>query len=173
MTLVVRPARPEEYAEAGRITVAGYQADDLLLLADGTTDTAYEALLAGAAQRAGEAELLVAVEGGQLLGTVTWCPPGSIWRQLAQAPDEGEFRMLSVAAAGRRRGVGAALVEACLERARSARMRQVVLLSLPRMTAAHRLYARYGFVRDNGLDYTPYPQVDLWGFRLVLDQAGT
>ena len=40
------------------------------------------------------------------LGTVTWCPVGSPWRQLALRDHQAEFRMLSVAPAGRRRGVG-------------------------------------------------------------------
>src|SRR5687768_7029130 len=113
MSFVVRPARPEEYAEAGRVTVEGYQADHLLSGHGAAADTTYEARLRDAGQRARESELLVAVhDTGRLLGTVTWCPAGSPWRELAVREDQGEFRMLSVAAAGRRQGVGRALVEA-------------------------------------------------------------
>jgi GNAT superfamily N-acetyltransferase len=168
VTVRVRPARPAEYAEIGRITADGYRADGLLTRPDGSTDTGYELLLLDAARRAGEAELLVAVDRRTVLGTVTWCPPGSAWRQLARAPDQGEFRMLSVAPAGRRRGVGRALVAAGLDRARSAGMRQVLLLSLPAMTAAHTLYRQFGFVRDPGLDWSPDGHLLLWGFRLDL-----
>ena len=76
--------------------------------------------------------------------------------------------MLSVATAGRRRGVGRALVQACLDRALAARMGEVRLLSLPQMTAAHALYGQFGFLRSPALDYRPYPQRDfvLWGFQL-------
>jgi ribosomal protein S18 acetylase RimI-like enzyme len=76
--------------------------------------------------------------------------------------------MLSVAAAGRRRGVGRALVKACLDRARAAGMREVLLSSLPMMTAAHALYRECGFVRAPELDHSPKPDVHLWAFRLSL-----
>ncbi len=167
-TVRVRVAEPREYVEAGRITAEGYHGDDLLRLPDGEIDRGYESLLLDAARRAAEADLLVAVDGSTLLGTVTWCPVGSVWRQLATAPDQGEFRMLSVATAGRRRGVGRALVQACLNRAVAAGMGEVRLLSLPQMTAAHALYGQFGFSRRPDLDYRPYPQRDfvLWGFRL-------
>lgn len=164
----VRPARHDEYQAAGRVAAAGYAADGLLTLADGTTDDDYRRQLEDAARRAREAELLVAVDQDQTIGTVTWCPPGSAWRQLARADQQGEFRMLAVAPVGRRRGVGRALVKACLERARAGGMSEVVLSSLPQMTSAHDLYRSLGFVRDPGLDFTPVPMVNLWGFRLLL-----
>lgn len=169
MTFAVRVVRPEEYAEAGRVTAQGYH-DDHLLSLHGGADRGYEARLVDAARRAGEAELLVAVdEAGGVLGTVTWCPPGSVWRELAGGPDQGEFRMLSVAAAGRRRGVGRGLVQACLDRAYAAGMTEVVISSLPQMTNAHALYAGLGFVRAPEIDHTPVPGVHLWGFRLLLN----
>ena len=169
MSFLIRVAEPSEYAEAGRVTAEAYRIDDLLRRADGLIDTAYEAELTDAARRAREAELLVAVEDGHVLGTVTWCPPTSPWRELATEQDQAEFRMLSVAAAGRRRGLGRALVTACLERARAERMREVLLSSLPQMTRAHALYREFGFARAPELDHSPKPHVDLWAFRLTLD----
>ena len=170
MSFLIRVAEPSEYAEAGRVTAEAYRIDDLLQRADGLIDTAYEAELTDAGRRAREAELLVAVEDGQVLGTVTWCPPTSPWRELATEQDQAEFRMLSVAAAGRRRGVGRALVAACLERARAEGMREVLLSSLPQMTAAHALYREVGFVRSPELDHSPKPHVHLWAFRMTLDR---
>src|SRR5512133_4110103 len=105
MSLIVKVAEPTDYADAGRVTAHGYRADDLLRRRDGRIDVDYGAQLTDAARRAQEAELLVAVEDGHVLGSVTWCPPTSPWRELATHPDQAEFRMLSVAAAGRRRGV--------------------------------------------------------------------
>jgi ribosomal protein S18 acetylase RimI-like enzyme len=169
VSFLIRFAEPSEYAEAGRVTAEAYRIDDLLRRADGLIDTAYEAELTDAARRAREAELLVTVEDGQVLGTVTWCPPTSPWRELATEQDQAEFRMLSVAAAGRRRGVGRALVTACLDRARAEGMREVLLSSLPQMTAAHTLYREFGFMRAPELDHSPKPHVHLWAFRLTLD----
>ena len=169
MSFVVRVAEPADYADAGRVTSDAYHTDDLLRRVDGLIDGDYEAQLTDASRRAREAELLVAIDDGRVLGTVTWCPPTSPWRELATRPDQAEFRMLSVAAAGRRRGVGRALVKACLDRARAAGMREVLLSSLPEMTAAHALYKEFGFVRAPELDHSPKPDVHLWVFRLALD----
>jgi GNAT superfamily N-acetyltransferase len=169
VSFLIRVAESSEYAEAGRVTAGAYRIDDLLRRADGLIDTAYEAELTDAGRRAREAELLVAVENGHVLGTVTWCPPTSPWRELATEQDQAEFRMLSVAAAGRRRGVGRALVTACLERARAEHMREVLLSSLPQMTKAHALYREFGFVPAPELDHSPKPHVHLWAFRLTLD----
>jgi len=169
MSFVVRPARPGEYAQVGHVTAEAYRADGLLDSADYPVESTYEAQLMDAGRRAREAELWVAAdEAGEILGTVTWCPPGSPWRQLAQRDDQAEFRMLSVAPAGRRRGVGRALVEACLRQARQDEMSEVVIWSHPMMTGAHALYLRMHFERAADLDGSPAPDVHLWGFRRAL-----
>lgn len=169
MSFFVRAAEPAEYAEAGRVTADAYRADDLLRRTDGLIDRDYEAQLMDATRRAREAELFVAIDDGHVLGTITWCPPPSPWRELATRADQAEFRMLSVASSGRRRGVGRALVKTCLDRARAAGVREVLLSSLPQMTAAHALYKEFGFVRAPELDHSPKPHVHLWAFRLALD----
>lgn len=162
--VLVRPAREEEYAAVGALTVAGYDADGHLTLPDESADTSYADWLADAAARAADGAILVAVEGRTLLGTVTWCPYGSRLAELARSPHQGEFRTLSVSPQARRRGVARALVEACFERARSAGMTEMVLCSLTSMLPAHRLYASFGFVRRPDLDWSPMPGVELWAF---------
>jgi predicted N-acetyltransferase YhbS len=169
MTFRIRAVRPDEYAAVGVLTADAYRMDGLLDAHELPVDAAYEGQLLDAARRAREAELWVAVEEDDtVLGTVTWCPVGSPWRQLARADHQAEFRMLSVAGAGRRRGVARALVEACLDRARRDGMTEVVIWSHPRMLGAHALYARTGFARAEDLDGTPAPGVHLWGFRRAL-----
>lgn len=169
MTFAVRPASPEEFATLGALTVEAYRVDGLLDAHDDRVDDNYATQLLDAARRAREAELWVAAdETGAVLGTVTWCPVDSPWRQLAWTDTQAEFRMLAVAAAGRRRGVARALVEACLDRARRDAMTEVVIWSHPRMLGAHALYARLGFTRATNLDGSPAPGVHLWGFRLGL-----
>lgn len=164
-TLRLRRVRPEELEEVGAITVAAYAP-----FTRGPGDP-YVARLADAAARDRDAEVWVAVDAqGTLLGSVTHCPPGSPWRELA-FEDEGEFRMLSVAPAAQGRGAGEALVRHCLERSGAEGRRAVVLSSLPGMTAAHRLYGRLGFERTPERDWEPVPGVPLIGFRRDLEDG--
>ncbi len=152
----LRLARPEEYVAVGELTAGAYLADGAMPAAD-----PYYDVLRDAAARAADADLWVAVDGdGVLLGTVTWCPPGSSYRELA-GPDEAEFRALAVAPAGRGRGVGEALVRHCLELAAGSGAGAVVISTAGWMTSAHRLYRRLGFLPAPGRDWSPRPDVRL------------
>jgi GNAT superfamily N-acetyltransferase len=158
----IRLAEPAEFDDVGRLTVDVYLGDGFL-----AADNPYTAVLQDAAARAAGAELWVADLDGAVVGTVTFCPPGSPYRQVASEA-EGEFRTLAVAAAARGRGIGRQLVDHCFARCRSLRLRELVLLSQQTMTAAHRLYAATGFVRDAQLDWSPRPGIQLLGFRAVV-----
>lgn len=161
--VLVRPARADELAAVGALTVAAYEADGLL-----GADSEYRHELSDAARRAEQAELLVAVgPDGELLGSVTVTPPGSAFAEISRE-GELEFRMLSTAPAARGRGVGEALTKAVLERARARGARRVVLSSLDSMTTAHRLYTRLGFVRLPDRDWEPTPGFWLRAFGLAL-----
>ncbi|KQX75132.1 GNAT family N-acetyltransferase [Aeromicrobium sp. Root472D3] len=166
--LLVRVARADEHRAVGALTVAGYDADGHLVRPDGTYDDRYAAVIGDVAARAADSEVLVAVDGDRLVGTVTWCPYGSAFAELARQPHQGELRTLSVDPGARGRGTGRALVEACLERARRAGLTEVLLCSLTEMATAHRLYLSMGFVRRPDLDWSPVPDVHLWGFALAL-----
>jgi ribosomal protein S18 acetylase RimI-like enzyme len=153
----LRRARREELPALGELTVAAY-ADFTLGPAD-----PYVERLRDTASRDAQGELWVAVDGDELLGCVTWCPPGSPWRELA-GEHEGEFRMLAVDPAARGRGAGAALAALCEERARAHGATAMVLSSLPEMTHAHRIYDRLGYRRDPSRDWDPVPGVHLVAF---------
>ncbi|HEY8544892.1 MAG TPA: GNAT family N-acetyltransferase, partial [Acidimicrobiales bacterium] len=103
-----------------------------------------------------------------VLGGVTYVPgPESSSAEFTD-PDTAGIRMLAVSSDAQGRGVGAALVRACIDRARAAGKRRIALHSTERMTAAHRLYLRLGFVRDEATDWEPVPGLTLLGFRLDL-----
>jgi ribosomal protein S18 acetylase RimI-like enzyme len=157
----IRRARPEDLEAVGRVTLAAYAP-----YLDVDTDIGYVEHLRDAVRRDREAELYVAVdEEGTVIGSVTSCPAGSPWRELA-TPGEGEFRMLAVAPDAQGRGVGRALVERVLAGFRADGARGVVLCSMSTMAAAHRVYERLGFTRAPDLDWSPAPGVDLVAFRL-------
>ncbi len=125
----------------------------------------YLDVLADAARRDAEAEVWVAAEdheqGSVILGSVTFCPVGSTYREVAR-DDEAEFRMLAVAAEARGRGVGAALVGRCVGLARELAYAGVRMSTLDRMSTAHRVYERLGFTRAPEDDWIPVP-----GFMLL------
>ncbi len=162
--VVVRPVRPEEYEALGELTVAAYRAladDEPALDADYLTE------LRDVARRAAEVPVLVAVDArGRVLGGVTYVPgPGTPYSE-SEAPDEAGIRMLAVDPALQGRGIGRRLVEACLERAKAAGRRRLVLLTRPSMTAAQRLYARLGFRRAPARDWEFAPGEWLLGYEI-------
>lgn len=160
MSVVIRPARADELEEAGKVTAAAY-------VDDGFAGPDYAAVIADAAGRAAVTEVLVAVDGAEILGTVTLVPPTApyAWRQYSG--DAGAtIRMLGVAHAARGRGIGRQLAEACVDRARERGWQPVVLHTEAEMVAAQRIYQRLGFVRDPALDREVAPGVNLLGYRL-------
>ncbi len=160
----IRPVHRSEHAALGELTVAAYLQDGFL---QGPEDPYADFLRDVGSRAAGGAEVLVGVESGQVLGGVTLAPPGSPLAELA-GEHEAEIRSLAVAPAGRARGIGTALARACVERAREAEAKRVVLCSQQEMRAAHRLYGRLGFERAPELDWRPRPETLLWGFALEL-----
>ena len=75
--------------------------------------------------------------------------------------------MLGVDPGARGRGVGRALVEATIDRARRAGKRTLMLRTTYLMQAAQAMYRSMGFERDPSLDQS-YPEVDLIGYRMSL-----
>jgi GNAT superfamily N-acetyltransferase len=167
--LQVRQAREEELAEIGLLTGEVYVGEGYIATSD-----AYVHELADTVRRAAEAEVWVAVDDeglpgedqGQILGTVTFCPVGSPYREIGR-DDEGEFRMLAVARHARGRGVGLALVQRCLDRSREHGYSGVRMSTMDRMTAAHRVYERLGFTRAPEDDWQPVPGVNLLAYTLT------
>lgn len=157
----IREARPDEFERIGELAVAAYlqlessEAVDLYI--DEIRDTAARAALV---------PVLVAVDtDGAILGTVTYIPgPGPLAE--SERDDEAGFRVLAVDPAAQGRGVGRALAEACVARARTAGRAGVAILTRPSMRAAHRLYESMGFVRDRADDWEFEPGEWLWGYRI-------
>lgn len=162
MSFAIRPARPDEYAAVGELTATAYLADDLI-----ASGSDYAETLRDAASRAEKAELWVAVSDAGLLGTVTFCPLGSPYREIG-ADHEGEFRMLAVSPAARGLGAGTSLARHCVDRSAALGHTGVVLSSSTRMAAAHRIYTALGFTRLPHRDWSPIAGVDLLAFGLEL-----
>lgn len=156
--VIVRDALPEELAEVGEIRVTAYQAAGFLSPGSG-----YLPVLR-ALGSAGDGIVLVAVDGGSLVGTVTLQYSG----QVVTGSGEAEVRALAVTPHGQGRGAGTALVRAAIERAAAAGVRHLVLLTQPDMLAAQRLYQRAGFRRLPDRDWSPAPGQTLLAYGLRL-----
>jgi ribosomal protein S18 acetylase RimI-like enzyme len=161
--VTVRTAREPEYEAVGELTAKAYLDGGFV-----GPDSFYVAELTDVAKRAAHSEVLVAVDGDAVLGAVAFVPPGSAFGEITEADDEAVFRMLAVSPAAQGRGVGRALVDACLDRARALGVRTIRLSTQPDMTAAHRIYEKIGFVRTPERDWSPVPGVELWTYALEL-----
>lgn len=167
--LLVREAEPADFDAIARLTVDAYRADGQL-----TTESGYERILTDVSTRYAAGGLLVAVDEStdEVLGAVLFVLPETLYAQLA-GPGEAEFRMLAVGPAAQGRGVGAALVRACLDRATTLGFRSVAIGTRSFSAPAHRLYARLGFVRTPERDWSPEPGVDLHTLRFDLATASS
>jgi ribosomal protein S18 acetylase RimI-like enzyme len=157
----IREARPEEYEAAGELCVLAYGAL-------GDSDLGYFEELRDVATRADVVPVLVAVQSdGTLLGTVTYVPGPGPYAE-SDDPHDAAFRMLAVAPWAQGRGVGRALVDECIRRARADQRRGIKILTRPVMRVAHRMYESIGFVRDLEGDVEFEPGEWLWGYKLAL-----
>ena len=154
-------ARPEDYDRIAELTVGVYV--DGRLASDG-----YTPQLADVAGRASRSELLVVRDArGHIIGSVALVLSGD-FGEITTSDDEAAFRMLVVDPAAQGHGAGQLLVITCLERARAAGKRRMVISTDPRMTTAHRLYERLGFTRLPERDWSPMPGIDLLAYSLDL-----
>jgi GNAT superfamily N-acetyltransferase len=163
----IEPVTPALHGRLGDITLTAYRE-----LPGRPTSDRYAAMLRDVAGRARDAEVLVALDDqGAVLGGVTYvADPDSPWAEF-EAPDEACFRMLAVAPEAQGGGVGGALVEACVERARRDGKARLSLLTTPNMGAAHRVYERLGFRRAPESDIIVEDGLRLRSYVLDLDEG--
>jgi ribosomal protein S18 acetylase RimI-like enzyme len=156
--LEVREVQPEEYEAAGTVTALAYAE-----FGSGGTDwDDYRRRIADVASRADRTVVLVALEEGRILGTVTLeledRVPGGHERPALTA-DQAHVRMLGVHPEARGRGIGKRLMHACIDQARRAGKSVMTLDTTEQMTAAQHLYESMGFRRGPDLVFDD-------GFRL-------
>jgi ribosomal protein S18 acetylase RimI-like enzyme len=150
----IRSAVPEDFERIADLTVRVY-------VDGGLANDGYTPELADVSGRASRAELLVARDGdGRVVGSVALVLSGD-FGEVTESDEEAAFRMLVVDPSVRGQGVGRLLVTTCLERARMAGKRRMVLSTGTRMLAAQRLYERLGFTRLPERDWSPVPDIDL------------
>lgn len=143
----VRTARPEEYAEAGKVTADAYR--EFIRPEDPGDWQVYLARIADVEERAGRTTIVVAVDDGRVLGSGTLeltgrTEPGE---DEPVPADEAHIRMLGVDPSARGRGVAKALMAECVRLAREAGKSRMTLNTTERMKVAQRMYESLGFER--------------------------
>jgi GNAT superfamily N-acetyltransferase len=102
--------------------------------------------------RVGAGRVLVASHGGRVVGTVTFYADAGL-EGFGWPAGWAGLRALGVEPSARGAGVGQALVEACLERARADGAPMLRLHTAEFLTAAVAIYERLGFRRDPAFDF--------------------
>ena len=168
--LLIRDARPGDRDRIREVTLAAYQeyAAQMPDLWEG-----YRQNIVATLARVEPAEQIVAERDDTIVGTVLLYPPRRVRPPGGESMEMPwpEVRLLAVAPAARGQGIGAALMQECVRRARGSGTGALSLHTADLMRTAMRMYERMGFVRAPELDFHPAPSLTVKGFRLDLGAA--
>ena len=163
----IRDARADERPAIRALTLAAY-AEYATIMTPSAWDGLRQAVLAGL-DAEGAVERIVAVQDGALLGSVMLYPAATnAYGDAVAEAGWPELRLLAVAPAARGHGVGTALVEECMRRARRAGASALGLHTSESLHAAIRMYERMGFVRAPEGDFHPSGAELVMAYRLLL-----
>ena len=160
--VVIRQADDDELDDVASLIVDAYAEYAAHMSPDAWSTFANE--IANVRGRMTDAELLVAEADGRIVGSITMF---SGWRGTQEGA--AGLRLLAVPPENRGSGVGRALMEACIERARQAGKHRIILTTTQEMAIARDLTESLGFLREPGLDTEPAPGVRYRGYALTLD----
>lgn len=119
-------------------------------------------------------ELIVAELDGKMVGTVTFYPDGARAQGNGWPPGWTGIRLLAVAPDARGQGIGRALTEECLKRARRHNASVIALHTNDWMQVARGMYERMGFQRVPEHDFHPLPDLTVLAYRLTIaERAAT
>jgi GNAT superfamily N-acetyltransferase len=124
--------------------------------------------------RADESQLLIAEILGQVVGCVSYFPPGSKAAYPSDSFSErwpgdwSAIRLLAVDPQQRGNGVGRRLTDACVDQARHDNAPALGLHTTAPMAVARAMYERMGFERVPQYDFQPGPTVLVEAYRLLL-----
>ena len=171
-TLSIREIKHSEYALLGDLTVAVYSQLDGF--PSPTEQPDYYATLSniGSLNEQLYTQVLVAENSeNEIVGGVVYYSDMSAYGSGGTATQEQEasgIRLLSVHPESAGMGVGSALTNECIRRAKESGNKQVILHTTQVMDIAWRLYKKTGFKRSPDLDFSQqgFP---VYGFRLMLN----
>jgi GNAT superfamily N-acetyltransferase len=166
--VVIRNARPEEFATIGQMMVDVYSG------LDGFPKPVelphyYEMLRnVGELTKKPGTELLVAAVSDEIKGAVVYYADIAQYGANITAGSEKNssgFRLLAVDPSARGQGIGKLLVNACIQKAKARKHEQVILHTTKSMMTAWTMYEAMGFKHSSDLDFSQGP-VQVFGFRM-------
>ena len=169
----IRDARAGDRAAIESVTLAAYQQYSAVMPA--LWEVYRQNIVSTLAAALPDAQI-VAEDDGRIVGSVLLYRAGTVIAR----PGGGsltlaspEVRLLAVSPEARGKGVGAALMQECVARARAAGAQSLTLHTTEIMKAAVRLYERMGFVHAPELDFQPGPSLVVKGYRLNLREEAS
>jgi GNAT superfamily N-acetyltransferase len=163
----IRDALPADRAAIEALTRAAYA--EMATTMSPETWRGFHGAMSALLADPGDGQCIIAVDGDRVVGSVFLFGAGSM------AYDDGvplaapEFRLLAVSPLARGAGVGRALVDECVRRAREADARELGLHTSRSFAAALAMYRAMGFVRAPERDFQPPGNTELVeGYRLPL-----
>lgn len=170
-SLIIREARPVEFAPLGELLVQAYS--ELEGFPGPAEQPRYYEMLAhvGALVERPGVRLLVAVAAGELIGGTVFFADMAEYASGGSATsvrDASGMRLLAVSSEHRGTGAGKALTRACIAAARAQRRAAMILHTTAPMRVAWQMYLRLGFTRAQELDFLQ-EGLPVFGFSLRLD----
>lgn len=165
--LSIRDATADDRAAIRDLTLAAY-AEHAQVMSPSAWAGLRQAVLAGL-DAEGALERIVAERDGALLGSVMlYSAATNAYGDALAAANWPELRLLAVSPAARGQGVGTALVQECIRRARAAGASALGLHTSESLQAAIRMYERMGFARAPEGDFQPAGAELVMAYRLQI-----
>lgn len=144
VNLVVREATAaDDLAAAGAVIRTAYFA-----LPGYPRDREYDEMIVDVAGRVSESVVVLALLDDSIVGCLTYVPDHHDPHAEFHDPQGASFRYFGVSPDVQGRGVGQAMVDWCVQRARRDGRARLRIHTLESMPAAQRMYLRMGFERD-------------------------
>ncbi len=142
-----RIADGDDLERAGALVRAAYR-----VLPDYPADDEYDHYIGDIAARLDDADVIVALLDGRIVGCLTFVPGPGTHHHEFDDPDAASFRYFGVDPSEQGGGVGGAMVQWCTDEAGRLGRLRIRIHTIPVMAAARRLYERMGFVRTPEFD---------------------
>ncbi len=162
--LRLRDSRAGDQAAILDLTLAAYAEYAAIL---GENYHLYEDSIVATLADIGAASQIVAEQDGRLVGAALLYPPGTAFEPAEgmAAPEWPEVRLVAVLPSARGHGIGKALVQECLRRARQDGCTGLALHTTDMMPVAMGMYERLGFFRTPEFDFFPAPNFQVKAYR--------